>query len=750
MSSFVLLRLFLFVEAGFTAFLVALLIAIRPYFRSQRFFCRWMWAWTAHAACLAIGLWPNGVDWGGPVFKSFILLASGILGMLFIPLLIAGAEAFRNTGYDAEVARIGSLAAVVGALAIYLESMLVRSDTLLSFEIRTLPPALAVSGALWYCSYVFFRSWRRTSSRGCLLMMLSCGGYGAMQTLYVLLTTRGNSLDVRWIAMDTFCQGVIAIATLLLILERSAVTASTVRDSEQRYRLLFERNLAGVFRSRGDGTVIECNEALCKMLRYSSREEFQQNVLSIYFSEEERNAAFAALRAQGQLINHELRLRRKDGSEMLALVNIALLSEASAAVLELQGTVLDVSEVRRLQEHLLQAQKMEAVGSLAGGVAHDFNNLLMVITAYCELLADGLSDPEQCDQVENALKACWKASDLTKQLLAFSRKQPIAPQVVDMNTIVGEMSRMLRRLISEHIDLQLELKENLYCCRADATHMQQVVMNLATNARDAMPQGGRLLIQTSNVTLNDEQAGKLAPLEPGDYVVLAVSDSGSGIDPAIRERIFEPFFTTKELGRGTGLGLSIVYGVVKQNNGCIFVESEPGCGATFRIYLPRVQEAVDTTELALRETHAFASATILLVEDELALRDAGAEYLRACGYKVCTAANGVEAVAIARSTSAPIDLLVTDVIMPGMTGPDLAQELCSLRPNLRVVYMSGYPSDSPVHRKIGDKSGTYLQKPFSFHLLSKKLEALLGNGGAMIRIVKPPIFMAPSYPQDES
>jgi PAS domain S-box-containing protein len=731
MSSLVLLKVLLFVEAGFTGFLVAVLIAIRPYFRSQTFFCRWMWAWTAHAAFLAAGLWLNSVGWDAPLLKGFLLFISEVLGMLFVPLLVAGALAFCNSGRDAKVARFGALAALASALVLSVASMLARGDTLLSMGIRTLPMELAVSGALWYCTCIFYSSWRRSGSGGSLLAMLSCGCYGAMQTLFAFLIARGSAISVQWIALDILFQGGIAIATMLLVLEREAVTASTIGDSEQRYRLLFERNLAGVFRSRADGTLIDCNEALCKMLGYSSREELQRNPLSVYFSEEERNSAFAALRSQGQLINHELRLRRKDDSEMLALLNVAILSEASVAVLELQGTVLDVSEVRRLQGQLLQAEKMEAVGSLAGGVAHDFNNLLMIITAYCELLAEGLSSAEQREQVENALNACWKASDLTKQLLAFSRRQPIAPQVLDLNQVVRDMNGMLRRLISENIDLRIAVEDSPICCRADATHMHQVLMNLSANARDAMPGGGRLVIRCSGLSVNAEQAEKLTPMAPGDYVLLEVSDSGTGIDPAIQQRIFEPFFTTKGIGRGTGLGLSTVYGVVKQNNGFIFVESEIDLGTTFKVYLPRVEATIETVAQAVSEPRSPVQATILLVEDELPLRDAGAEYLRARGYKVYTASNGEEAIAIARGTAITIDLLVTDVIMPGITGAELADEVCSLRPNVRVVYMSGYPSDSPVHQKIGNRSGIYLQKPFSFHLLSKKLEELLNNGGAM-------------------
>jgi CheY-like chemotaxis protein len=288
------------------------------------------------------------------------------------------------------------------------------------------------------------------------------------------------------------------------------------------------------------------------------------------------------------------------------------------------------------------------------------------------------------------------------------------------------MSEMLRRLISEDIDLQIELNEAPICFKADATHMQQVLMNLAVNARDAMPGGGRLLIQTASLNLTSEEAVKLEAIGAGNYAVLTVADSGSGIDPAIRPRIFEPFFTTKEIGKGTGLGLSTVFGIVKQNNGSIQVESEPGRGTTFRIYMPRVQNDIAAGAPTLKEAQHPTLATLLLVEDELPLRDAVAEYLRKRGYTVLTASDGAEAVTICGDTSATIDLLVTDVVMPGMSGPELAQQLYSSRPNLHVVYISGYAAGSLMHEKIG----AFLQKPFSFQLLSNRIEELLADDGA--------------------
>jgi len=405
-------------------------------------------------------------------------------------------------------------------------------------------------------------------------------------------------------AIDLLCQGGIATATLLLLLEHETNAESAVRASEQRYRLLFEGNVAGVFRSRTDGTLVDCNEALCKLFGYGSREEFQRlNARFLYVDPQERQAIQDALLAGSQVVNQEVNFRRRDGSEMVALVTVTLVAgpatagepRSPKANLELQGTVLDISEVRRLQEHLFQSQKMEAINRFAGGVAHDFNNLLMVITSYCEFLSEEVQDPEHRKHAAEALEACWRGAELTKQLLMFSRRQPIAQQVLNLSAVVRDMSGMLRRLLDSKIDLQFDLKEDLGRCKADATHIQQVLMNLSANARDAMPHGGRLLIRTSDAAVDAGQAARLAPMPPGDYVALTFNDSGAGIDPAIHGRVFEPFFTTKEPGKGTGLGLSSVYGIVKQNNGFIFLDSDLGQGATFTIYLPRIPNAAAET-----------------------------------------------------------------------------------------------------------------------------------------------------------
>ena len=718
-SLFLLSKGFPFLEAGFTAFLVMVLIAIRPYFRSQTFFCRWMWAWTAHAASLSVGLWSNGDGWGGR--KSLVLLAFEILSVLFIPLLIAGAESFRNSGHDAKVARIGIIAALAGALALLMPSMFARGDTLLNFEIRTFPTQIGVSVALWYCSYVFFCSWRRTNSGGSLLAMLSCGCYGAMQTLYIALTTRGCALSVQWMAIDILCQGGIAIATLLLILEREGITASTVRDSEQRYRLLFERNLAGVFRSRADGTVIDCNEALCKMLGYSSREEFQQNSLSVYFSEEERNSAFAALRDQGQLINHELRLRRKDGSEMLALINVAILSEASAAVLELQGTVLDISESRRLQEQLLRSQKMEAVGQLAGGIAHDFNNLLMAISGQTELL---LEIGEGCNVEEGARKilcATDSAGRLTKKLLAFSRKQELANSVFDINQLISETTDLIKPLLPTNIDMDARLSPAPCWINADHVQMEQTLVNLFLNARDAMPEGGKLIVGASAVVVDDTHIALHGDVPTGAYALITIADTGDGIKEQHLGRIFEPFFTTKPKDRGTGLGLSIAYGTVSQSGGHIRVRSTIGAGTTFSVYIPSAKKpqadelSIHPCPLGRSNAACPRNGTILVVDDEEMLRASVRAFLEHSGLTVLDCGDASEAVTIASELHEGLVLLVTDVVMPKMTGTELAHVLATNSPELPIIFMSGYAAGETGHEQFNHAK--FLQKPFTRAML---------------------------------
>lgn len=380
---------------------------------------------------------------------------------------------------------------------------------------------------------------------------------------------------------------------------------------------------------------------------------------------------------------------------------------------------------RELEQQLRQAQKMEAVGRLAGGIAHDFNNLLMVIESYTEMLQDSLPahDPLRKNTRE-IMKAAERAASLTGQMLAFSRKQIIAPVVLDLNAVIGETAKMLKRLIGEDIEFRVEAGESLWAIEADPDQIAQVLMNLGVNSRDAMPQGGTLTIATGNVAVAEEQIGGQLCVSPGDYVRLSVTDTGTGMSKKLQERIFEPFFTTKEVGKGTGLGLAMVYGMVEQSGGYVRVDSELGQGACFTIYLPRVTAPI--TEIpTMLEARLRGAEILLVVEDEDALREAMCEYLRSLGYTVLAADSGREALLVA-SEQGHIDLLITDVVMPKMSGRELSQMLGSLRPELKTIHMSGYTDDAVLRHGIQELGASFLQKPFSLSTLARKVHDTLG------------------------
>jgi PAS domain S-box-containing protein len=387
----------------------------------------------------------------------------------------------------------------------------------------------------------------------------------------------------------------------------------------------------------------------------------------------------------------------------------------------------DVTEQRQNEEQLRVAHRMESIGRLAGGIAHDFNNLLTVIINHTAFAAKdaGKEDPLQADLAEIG-KAAERASLLTRQLLAFSRKQVLKPQVLDLNKIVGGMEEMLRRLLGEDIDLAVVLAVGLGKVMADPGQIEQVVMNLAVNARDAMPDGGKLTIETAYVELDDVYSSQHVGTKPGPYVMLSVSDTGCGMDERTRARLFEPFFTTKQTGKGTGLGLATVYGIVKQSGGSIWVYSEPGHGTTFKVYLPRESSGKETAERAPQvTTGAAGTETILVVEDEDAVRNLAKRILELAGYTVLTAANGGEALGICGKQQGSVGLVLTDVVMPGMNGKELADRLASLYPNLRVLYMSGYTDDAIVHRGVLAPGTHFIGKPFNAADLTRMVRKVL-------------------------
>jgi PAS domain S-box-containing protein len=400
--------------------------------------------------------------------------------------------------------------------------------------------------------------------------------------------------------------------------------------------------------------------------------------------------------------------------------------DANGTVTGVLGVATDLTERRQLEEQLRQSQKLESVGLLAGGIAHDFNNMLTAITGYADLVMDDLPPGDRRrDDVAEIGRAAQKAALLTSQLLAFSRKQILRPEALNLNDAVIDVSRMLRRVIGEDIALVTSMGEGLGLVNADPGQVAQVLMNLAVNARDAMPNGGTLTIETATVDLDDGYARRHESVRPGPFVMLAVSDTGTGMPPEVRERIFEPFFTTKGIGKGTGMGLATVYGIVKQSGGHVWVYSEVGHGSTFKVYLPRiVQGASDRAAFQDEPPVARGEETVLLVEDEELVRRLARRALEACGYTVIEASDASQALAFSEG-AAPIDIVVTDVIMPRMSGRELVQQLSTARPGLRILYMSGYTDNAIAHRGILDGGTHFIQKPFTMRALARKVRDVL-------------------------
>jgi PAS domain S-box-containing protein len=656
-------------------------------------------------------------------------------------------------------------------------------------------------------------------------------------TIHVVLDAEGRPIQLRGVAIDS---------------TKGKLAEEALRASEEKYRLLFAGNLAGVFYADLDGAVLDCNDALVRILGYDSRQELLGRNLSDFFSDPaDREQLSRALRQGKALANFEESVRRKDGRVVWLLMNACLMEGPRGQPAIVQATLIDiterkaaeaermllmtaieqsaegivitdatgtiryvnpafsrvsgysreealgknprllksgkqdeayyrklwttilggeiwqdeivnrrsdgslyieemtitpvrnqrgeithfiaikaeVTERKRLEQQLRQAQKMEAVGRLAGGVAHDFNNLLTIISGYGGLLLEhpGIIEPLR-GYVNEIRNASGRAASLTRQLLAFSRQQVLAPRVLGLNAVVANIEKMLKRLIGEDVDLVTNLGESLWPVKADPGQLEQVLLNLAVNARDAMPNGGVLTITTANVEMDSASAQTHFPLSPGPYVLLAFNDTGIGMDAETQARIFDPFFTTKDKGKGTGLGLAMVYGIVKQSGGYIWVYSEVGKGTTFKIYLPRTAEEVDESGPGRSLVEAQqGTETLLLVEDEDAVRALVRNVLKERGYRVMEASRGQDALDLAEQYWGQIDLLVTDVVMPQMSGRELARRLANLRPQIKVLYISGYADNTVWYQGGLNSAVAFLQKPFSPEALAHKVREVLGG-----------------------
>jgi PAS domain S-box-containing protein len=507
------------------------------------------------------------------------------------------------------------------------------------------------------------------------------------------------------------------------------VVEEALRESETSYRSIIEEAPYGILRCTVGGSFTLVNRALVRMLAFESEHEvIGLNIGTDVFEDLHDHSNFIdQLQSQGSAEGVETLWKQHGGKSILVRLGGRAVRDARGQIAYFEVIAEDVSERRQLEIQLRQSQKMQAIGQLAGGVAHDFNNLLTVVKGHIELILTNLpvNDPlfARLDQVQ---KAANRASSLTRQLLAFSRLQVLQPQILDLNGIVSGMIQMLSRIIGENIELIFRPGGILGRVKADAGQLEQVLLNLVVNARDAMPNGGQLTIETENVELDDSYGQNHAVIKPGPYVMLAVSDTGCGMDPATQARIFEPFFTTKEPGKGTGLGLATVYGVVKQSEGYIWVYSEPGQGTTFKIYLPLAADVVEPAKpQPATPAVVRGSETILLVEDEESVRSLVADFLKSTGHTVLEASEGEEAIGLAESQGNRIDLLISDVVMPKMSGRELWNELRKRLPTLKVLFISGYTDDSVVRHGVIDGDVAFLQKPFTMRALAAKIREAL-------------------------
>jgi PAS domain S-box-containing protein len=527
--------------------------------------------------------------------------------------------------------------------------------------------------------------------------------------------------------------------SLLAIQEHAVKLEAEVEErkkAENKFQMLIETAPMGIVIANKQGRIADVNTQALRMFGYE-REELTGRSVEILLPERLRGSH------EGHRDNYnkdpharpmgsgmDLFACRKDGTEFPVEISLGPL-ETNEGML-ISSTIVDITGRKKMEKQIRLSQRMEAIGELAGGVAHDFNNLLTVILGCADVVHDALSPEHPATKnVEMIRQAGLSAADLTRQLLAFSRQQMLQPRVLDLKEVIDKTQALLRRLIAENIEITIRLEPSLGCVKADPGQIEQVLLNLAVNARDAMPKGGRLTIEARNIELDRSYKDDRLIVVPGRYVMLAVEDTGCGMDRETQARIFDPFFTTKELGKGTGMGLATVYGIVKQSNGYIWVYSEPSKGTVFKVYLPVIDESAQPIEQEQPEVTVLrGSKTILLAEDSDSLREMAKEYLESVGYNVIASASGKDALQRAKDFDGTIHLLLTDIVMPEMSGPELAAEIASLRPGVRIIFTSGYADDAIARHGILDPRATFIQKPYRPKALARKIREVLCNPAA--------------------
>jgi len=594
------------------------------------------------------------------------------------------------------------------------------------------PIVILLTGVYSFTALSYWRRFRR-SSLGVIVAVVGFLAWGNVFTFAVVLDSFAPGLIPVTSPLWNIPKYFVAGAMILTLLEDEIMAAKSLMH---RYRLQFDRSLCGVYRCTAAGKMLECNDAFVRMVQRSREEIFASNLAALLAGKDGSGRDFIEqLQRQSNVTGMEFAITTASGASRYLIGNASLVTDAPGATSEIEGTILDITDFKTLQDQIRDSQKLEALGLLAGGVAHDFNNLLMVISGHMELLESVLSaDPQTRATVEAVKNATQRGAAITGQLLAFSRKGPVEPRLLDMNSVLQAARTLIQPVVGERVAFEVKPGEGRFDVMADENQMILVLLNMVINARDAMPHGGRVVLESSSVDLDESLARVQGLASPGHYVCVSVSDTGCGIPAEIKARVFEPFFTTKPQGKGTGLGLSICYGIIQRHHGNISIASSPGIGTTVRFYLPMVTVESSPAAEPRHATPVASNARILLVDDEEMLREPACAFLERAGFHVAEASSSEEALRM--FSEQEFDLVITDMVMPGMNGKQLGDELRKRMPNLPVIYMSGYAQDILERQGQLDPADILLQKPYSLkrlvHLVEEELEKRTGSGAGSI------------------